>query len=531
MTGLTALDRLTESYVDIRWHLDPVEGSGAGRSADDGRLGSFSDDSVRRHVAALRSLMTAVEQLDVAELDDEIDRTALLYEIRVAEHRFLREKPHRRDPGLWAGHVLEGLYQLLIARDRDPASRARAAAGRLGAIPAFVDESLATLADCPRILTQGALAAVRPGIELVNELERVLADRLPDGNLGGLAAAARDALAHFESHLAGLLQAAAPEEPWGVGRAALEFRLAHQHAVRASTEELLRYAHTLIEETERELALLARTLGNGDWPDVLARLRQDRVQADALVGAYTQTMERAREHVRTHGLAPVPEGTLEVALTPSYAVAWTPLAAYLPPGPLTRDRTGRFFVTPPHGGGIGDHPDASLASTTVHEGFPGHHLHFVNVYDSPRLARRLLLAPATVEGWAMYCEGMMDETGFYARPEERFFRLVALLWRALRIPVDVGVHTGALTSEAAVGFLMSRLHVSRARAEAEVRRAFAEPSGLLAYAVGRRQLLDLRAAFWSRAGASASLREFHDALFAYGALPPGLMRWGLGLGG
>jgi uncharacterized protein (DUF885 family) len=529
VTGPTPLDRLTESYVDIRWHLDPVEGSGAGRSEDDGRLGSFSDESVRRHVAALRAIMTAVEELEVASRDDEIDRTALLYDIRVAEHRFRQEKPHRRDPGLWAGHVLEGLYQLLIARDRDAATLARAAAGRLGAIPAFVEEARATLAECPRVLTQGALAAVRPGIGLVDELERALAGHLPQGNLCGLAAAARDALAHFESHLAGLLESSSPEEAWGVGREALEFRLAHQHALTASTEELLRYAHTLIEETERELAALARTLGNGAWPDVLARLREDRVEGEALVDAYTQTMDRARNHVRTHGLAPVPDDVLEVALTPAYAVAWTPLAAYLPPGPLTRDRTGRFFVTPPHGGGVGDHPHASLASTAVHEGFPGHHLHFVNAYESPRLVRRLLLAPATVEGWALYCEGMMDETGFYASPEERFFRLVALLWRALRIPVDVGIHTGALTHDAAVGFLVDRLHVSRARAEAEVRRAYAAPAALLAYAVGRREVLELRAAFRNHAGSSASLRDFHDALFAYGALPPSLMRWGLGL--
>jgi uncharacterized protein (DUF885 family) len=77
----------------------------------------------------------------------------------------------------------------------------------------------------------------------------------------------------------------------------------------------------------------------------------------------------------------------------------------------------------------------------------------------------------------------------------------------------------------------SRLHVARARAEGEVRRAYAQPAGLLAYAVGRRELLDLRAAFRRRAGGSASLRSFHDALLGYGALAPNLIRWGLDLGG
>jgi uncharacterized protein (DUF885 family) len=95
--------------------------------------------------------------------------------------------------------------------------------------------------------------------------------------------------------------------------------------------------------------------------------------------------------------------------------------------------------------------------------------------------------------------------------------------------VDVGVHTGALTFEAAVRLLEGRLHVPRARAEAEVRRAYAQPSALLAYAVGRRELLALRAAYQRRAG-SARLRDFHDALLRFGALPPSLVRWGLDLG-
>jgi uncharacterized protein (DUF885 family) len=530
VTSPSPLDHLTESYVDIRWHLDPVEGCGAGRSADDDRLGSFSDESIRQHIAALRSLMTAVEELEVDSLDDEIDRTALLYDIRVAEHRYRRERPHQRDPGLWTGHVLEGLYQLLLARDREATRLARSAAARLRAIPAFLDEARSTLAECPRVLTEGALAAVRSGIGLVDELERTLSGRSPE-DLGAVAAGARDALARFESHLSGLLQSSCPDEPWGVGRQALEFRLAYQHALTASTEELLRYGAALIDETERELTALTGRLGGGAWPDMLARLREDRVGGDGLAAAYAETMERARNHVRVHGLAALPDGALEVALTPAYAVPWTPVAAYLPPGPLARERTGRFFVTAPDDGGVGDHPRAGMASTAVHEGFPGHHLHLLTVYDSPRLARRLLLAPATVEGWALYCESMMEETGFYGTPEERFFRLLALLWRALRIPVDVGVHTGVLAYEAAVRFVASRLHVPRARAEAEVRRAYAQPSGLLAYAVGRRELLNLRAAFQRRAGSAASLRDFHDALLGYGALPTSLIRWGLDLGG
>ena len=131
--------------------------------------------------------------------------------------------------------------------------------------------------------------------------------------------------------------------------------------------------------------------------------------------------------------------------------------------------------------------------------------------------------PLTVEGWALYCEEMMAEQGFYATAEERLFQRVHLLWRAVRVLLDVGLHTRGMTVTQAVDFLAARLHVDRANAEAEVRRYCATPTYALSYAVGRRELLQLRQDF------GASLREFHDAIMPFGGLPVSLIRWGLGL--
>jgi uncharacterized protein (DUF885 family) len=43
-----------------------------------------------------------------------------------------------------------------------------------------------------------------------------------------------------------------------------------------------------------------------------------------------------------------------------------------------------------------------------------------------------------VEGWALYCEQLMAEAGYYATAEARLFQLVNLLWRAARVVLDVG---------------------------------------------------------------------------------------------
>jgi uncharacterized protein (DUF885 family) len=527
--GPVPLDQLAESYLETRWHVDPVEGSGAGRSASDARLGTFHQDAVRQYIAALRAIAGAVEELDVASLDDEIDRTALLNDIRVSEHRFRVERPQCRDPGVWVGHVLEGLYQLLVLRGREPAWLARAAAGRLAAVPGCLDDARQTLDACPLPLVRGAQEALRAGVDLIGDLETAFAGMVeaPEAFRAD-AEAARAALDAFGAHLAGLAADGGPEEPWGIGREAFEFRLRYQHTLAASTEELLRYAARVIDETERELDVLGRALGAARWPDALERLRAD-APAGSLVAVYEAEVRRASDHVRTHGLAAVPEGRLEVLATPPHARPWIPIAAYLPPGVLSQDRTGRFFVTPPSDEGPGGRSRHEIATAVAHEGYPGHHLHFLTAHAQPRVVRQLLTAPIAVEGWALYAEQLMDETGFHAEPAGRFFNRLALLWRALRIPLDIGLHTGSLTFDAAVRFLADRLHVPVQQAEAEVRRTYAEPAYQLAYAAGRRELLALRDTYRRRAGADFTLGAFHGAVLRYGALPISLVRWGLGV--
>jgi uncharacterized protein (DUF885 family) len=107
---------------------------------------------------------------------------------------------------------------------------------------------------------------------------------------------------------------------------------------------------------------------------------------------------------------------------------------------------------------------------------------------------------------------------------------VNLLWRAVRIELDIALHTRGLAPSAAVQRLVERIPMERAAAEGEVRRYCAMPTYQLSYALGRRELLELREAWRRNAGDSAGLRPFHDAVLGYGGLPPSLARWGMGLG-
>lgn len=532
----SGLDDLIASYLDLRWQMDPVSATTAGLTEHDHRLGRFTVEDVRMHLAALRSLAGALEQVELDDLDDEIDRTALLDDVRVTIHRFDVEQVHRTNPSFWLEHALEGLFHLLTRRERPLTHRARAAAERLKAIPGFLSAARETLEDCPRVFLETAADVAGGAGALIDEVAAHLRPA-ENADFDRDVGEAREAVAGFAAFLNDQL-ADAPESGFAVGEEAFNFRLHHEHALRAVAPELWRYGHHLAEEVEAQLHAMAAEIAPGtSWPDLVDRLRATHPKAEELVGLYAGEMERARQFVVDRGLAPVPDGKLDVIETPPFLQPQIPYAAYQPPGPFAEDRTGWFYVTPPgadcdaatHEAMLRDHCVYELASTALHEGYPGHHLQFLVAQQQPRPVRKVLGTPLTIEGWALYCEEMMAEEGFYHRVEERFFQRVHLLWRALRIVLDVGLHTRGMSVAEATDILVNRVHFERTNAAAEVRRYCAYPAYQLCYAVGRRELRELREAYRRAQGPEFSLRAFHDAVLRYGGLPVSLARWGMGL--
>ncbi|UCE88378.1 MAG: DUF885 family protein, partial [Pseudomonadota bacterium] len=136
----------------------------------------------------------------------------------------------------------------------------------------------------------------------------------------------------------------------------------------------------------------------------------------------------------------------------------------------------------------------------------------------------LLNASATCyEGWALYCEQLMQEQGFLDAPESRFVLLKDRLWRALRIVIDVELHTGGLSVAEAAERMQRRLGFTREQAMADLTWYSQSPTVPMGYAVGW-ALINATRERVQAAEPAFALKSFHDRLLGAGtiALPLGL---------
>jgi hypothetical protein len=494
---------------------------------------------MREHLSALRSISGAVEELDPPDLGSEIDQTAILGEIRSSLYRWLYEQPQVRNPSFWLSHLFQGLYTLLTRNDSELGARAPAVLSRLEAAPDFLKTAAGTIARPPAVFVDTALSMLGGGGELITQVVRVFSESAPGitQSLQQAGEAALKALVGFGSALNKDIEPAPDPNAFAVGEAQFSRRLHHEHALRAEPTELYRYGIQLQEEVTRQIAELAGRLSSKPWRELVDQLREDAPPGDQLLGTYAAEADRARSFLQERDLIELPDGRLDVVPTPAYLATLVPFAAYEPPPIYLHQRTGRFYVTAPDPKLPPEvlaeqrkaHSRHGIPVLVAHEVYPGHHLHLLTMEGLSSEARRHLWSPVTVEGWALYAEQLMAESGYYRSEETRLFQLVTLLWRAIRIVLDVGLHTRGMTPSAATNYLVEHLPIERRNAEAEVRRYCAMPTYQLCYAVGLREVSSLRDAYRERHGSEFSLKRFHTELMKYGGLPVALARWGMDL--
>lgn len=174
-------------------------------------------------------------------------------------------------------------------------------------------------------------------------------------------------------------------------------------------------------------------------------------------------------------------------------------------------------------------------STAYHEGFPGHHLQVgtaVMLRDKlSRFQRIRIWKSGSGEGWALYAERLMDELGFFEKPEYRLGLLTSQLFRSVRVVVDIGcqlekvipddapMHPGEVWDyDIGVDYMNLVGLQPRDISESEVTRYLGWWGQAISYKVGEREILKMRERVMTDEGPSYDRKGFHQRLLEAGAI-------------
>ena len=162
-----------------------------------------------------------------------------------------------------------------------------------------------------------------------------------------------------------------------------------------------------------------------------------------------------------------------------------------------------------------------MTTLFLHEAIPGHHYQISLQQEDKALPdfRRFLWYGAYGEGWAHYCETLGKELGVYNDPYQYFGHLSDGIHRAIRLVVDIGIHSKGMTREDAIKYMMSHELISEADATSEIERYMAIPGQALCYKIGQMAISAERKAYEQQLGGRFHIASFHNEVLKDGCVP------------
>ncbi len=545
-----ATDRLAAEVWE--WSLDesPISATYLGDPRGHGRLDERGPAARARRLKAVEAFQARLAALPALPADDPAGLTQRVLRLQLSEHR--EEHVHR----LWEQDVdqLFGLHltlaNLMAMQPVQSPKDVDAVVGRLGEAPRAFAEWQADLADglaagrtppsvsVDRVVKQLAgLGAAAPASSPYaaaagrlptawSEADRARATRRIHEAVERSALPAVRALHGF---LRDRVRPAARSTP-GLssipgGAEAYAWRVRTQTTTDLTPERIHQIGLEELERNREELRAIARDEGHrGELRPFLESIARDErlrlPSAEAILQRYRAICARMDACLPSL-FGRLPRTGYEIRAIEPWREADAPAAFYQPP-PTDGSRGGIFYANTrdPR-----SWPSYEFEALCYHEAVPGHHLQIALAQETPGLPaiRRHGGFNAYVEGWAHYTERLADEIGLYGTPYDRVGMITGQAWRAARLVVDTGLHALGWPRERAVDLLDSVRVGARADVENEIDRYIVWPGQALAYKIGSRTILDLRARTRARLGARFSLAGFHDEVLRHGALPLALL--------
>jgi len=260
---------------------------------------------------------------------------------------------------------------------------------------------------------------------------------------------------------------------------------------------------------------------NGDLNAFFAYMRTDKKffpykTPEEVLNAFRSIQAKEEPYLKNM-FGRTPKSKFEIRQTEAFRAASA--SAEYQPGSPDGSRPGIFYV--PIIDATKFNSTSGMESLFLHEAIPGHHYQGSLQMEDTLLPtfRRFLWYGAYGEGWALYCESLGKELGLYTDPYQYMGALGDEIHRAIRLVVDVGMHTKGMTREEAIKYMMDNEAISEDGATAEIERYMAIPGQALSYKIGALKIRELRNKYQQELGSKFSLAAFHDEFLKDGCIP------------
>ena len=540
----TTFDRIANNVMTAMLAAEPIRATGMGEHAFDHQLPDYTRqgrEALAMHLEELLTELDAVDDLELA-LEDQVDLeilraaiTRTLFELR--EVQSVTWNPMVWNPGT-------GLH-LLLSREFAPlVTRLESVSARLEAIPGFLADAQAELGEMPRIHVETAIGQFHGTLALI---QGEISDLL-----GGSSPAVMAAQASVTTFI-NWLQEQLPISNRNPRLGTHVYSALLWHALDSDTQagDLLAQANTHLINTERALIEAAAMYLDEpvDATNLVARALDDvalrfPVTNDDVLTQVSDALARTIAFLEEVPLVSLPVTDVQVIEMPEIhrgvAVAYcdspgpletTPLPTFVAvaPTPSTWDaeRIESFFR---------EYNGVQLHDLTIHEAFPGHVLQLAHsrVAENATRVRAFGRSSVFIEGWAVYAEELMINSGYLPIDDQRSayaLRLQQLKMQTRMIInaiLDVRVHTGDIDEDEALDLMMRRGFQEEGEAVGKWRRALLTAGQLPTYFVGYLAVKEIAADLMVLHPEWSPL-ELHDFMLAHGSPAPRHLRTLLGL--
>lgn len=491
--------------------------------------------STERFLENLRLMEKWIKQLNATlkreELNEEhrIDWEALEKAYERFKFDFYERRMHELNPD--AFDEIGGLIFVMFTRDYAPLEkRLDAIAARIEKIPKFLEEFRSRFASSQpvKLWTEIAIEKAQHIGGLFQFILFATKGKVSETVYQRLSNAVENLQPALKQHME-WLSSLLPKtkEEWALGREKFE-RLIQLRDLGMTPDEIYQLGVKYLEELKYEREKLAQKIAPGKSVEEVLKIIEGKAPKtfEEALEFTRKAMEEARRFVQEKNIATVyPEDKLLVEETPLFLTPVIPFAALMMPAKFDKQQIGIYIVTRPKDpSNLGKHLNyASIRNTAVHEAFPGHFLQGA-ISNRGSVIRLLVEGTETIEGWAHYCEEMMAEKGFITDLETRLIQVNDVIWRAVRIIVDVKLSRGEMSFEEAVEMLVKETGMSREAAIAEVKRYTQTPGYALSYLLGKHLILKLKEELRQKMGSRFDEKFFHDTITANGYLPISMLR-------